>query len=148
MRKRQYRLCQTGRTLQIRDSQSALAASIAFDGDDHAVIQAGEQRFSIGRESVLAQTSSSGIYASDDQKLEWKPLSMWHGVYGWTSADGSVAVRFVPLAQEDTREYLITVERPIEDELRVVATGAYLLKMAGTDFVAWSAAAGAVEMRG
>jgi len=27
------------------------------------------------------------------------------------------------------------------------ATGAYLLKMAGTDFVAWSAIVGAVEMR-
>jgi hypothetical protein len=58
--------------------------------------------------------------------LQWNHLSFWHGVYGWTLDDGTVAVRYVPAEHKD--EYLITVERPIDDELPVVATGAHLLK--------------------
>ncbi len=92
----------------------------------------------------MAKTSPSGIYELED-KLQWKPLSLWHGVYGWTFRDGSVAVRFVPAASENSKQFLITVERPISDEIRVIAIGAYLLTLTGTDFVAWSAVASAVK---
>jgi hypothetical protein len=162
MRKHQYRLCQTDRrTFQLLDSRSDLATSVAFDRDDHAVIQTGTERFSIGRAglrsrlltdqdgAIVARASLSGIYhlVMSKPALQWNPLSLWHGVYGWTLIDGTIAVRYVPATSENIREYLITVEKPIENELRVVAMGAFLLKLAGTDFVAWSASAGAGEMR-
>jgi len=104
--------------MQVRDRRRELVATVPLDREDAANMQ-----------------TTSG--------LQWQPISLWHGVYGWTMQDGTVIVRYVPA--DNKCEYLITVERPIEDELRVVATGAYLLKTAGTDFVAWATR---IEMRG
>jgi hypothetical protein len=130
MSKHQYRL-DLG-TLQLRDFRRELIATILTDRDGGTIVQTSSRRFAIG-------TSLSG-----NERMQWNQLSLWHGVFGWTLDDGSVAVRYVP---ESKREYLITVERPIDDELRVIATGAFLLKTTGTDSVAWRADAGAVEMR-
>ena len=83
--------------------------------------------------------------AADGERLEWNQLSLWHGVYGWTLEDGTVAVRYVPAAVAG--EYLITVERPVEHEVRAVATGAYLLKTHVADLATLLSGANAVEMR-
>ena len=142
MRKHQYRLSQIdSRTSQLRDSHGDLLATIVLDREDRALIQTAGSRFTIGRAAVMAHTSLSGIYELED-KLQWKPISLWHGVYGWTLPDGGVAVRFVPAGKGSTH-FLITVERPVGDEIRTIAIGAYLLKLIGTDFVAWSAVAAA-----
>jgi len=145
MRRHQYRLSLVDpHSFQLRDSLGDVLATITLDRDDRAAIHTTAGRFSVSRAAVMAKTSPSGIYELED-KLQWKPLSLWHGVYGWTFRDGSVAVRFVPAASENSKQFLITVERPISDEIRVIAIGAYLLTLTGTDFVAWSAVASAVK---
>ena len=120
MSKHQYRL--DLQTLQLRNFHRELIPTIVPDRDFRAT-----------------------AFTADGARLEWNQISLWHGVYGWTLSDGSVAVRYVP--GDSKGEYLITVERPIEDELRVIAAGANLLRTAATDFAAWSAVAGTVEMR-
>jgi len=140
MRKHQYRVSQFDpRTLHIRDSRGELLATIVLDRNEGALVQTPTSRFSIDRGAIMSHTTLSGIYEYDD-RLQWKPISLWHGVYAWTYPDGAVAVRFVPAGGEAT-QYLITVERPVKNELRLIATGACLLKLTGTDFVAWAAIA-------
>jgi hypothetical protein len=140
MRKHQYRVSQIDPgTLHIRDSHDELVATIILDRDEGAIVQTTSGRFSLDRDAIASHTTLSGIYEYDD-RLQWKPISLWHGVYGWTLRDGAVAVRFVP-GSDDNTQYLITVERPVRNELRLIAIGASLLKLTGTDFVAWAAKA-------
>jgi hypothetical protein len=142
MSKHQYRL--DLRTLQLRDFRQELVATILPDPEGGALIQTPSGRFAMARSLVMSHIKFSGIYETENQKLQWRPLSLWHGVYGWTLAEGPVAIRFVPSALE-SGQYLITVERPIANEIRLIGLGAYLLKLTGTDFVAWTAIASGVN---
>jgi hypothetical protein len=128
------------RTLQIRDFRRELVATILPDPEGGAVVQTPSGRFAMARSLVMSHIKRSGIYETENQVLQWRPLSLWHGTYAWTLAEGPVAIRFVPSARE-SGQYLITVERPIGNEIRLIGLGAYLLKLAGTDFVAWTAIA-------
>ncbi len=138
MSKHQYRL--DLRTLQIRDFRRELVATILPDPEGSAIVQTSNGRFAMARSLVMSHIKFSGIYETENQKLQWRPLSLWHGVYGWTLTEGPVAIRFVPSARE-SGQYLITVERLIANEIRLIGLGAYLLKLTGTDFVAWTAIA-------
>ncbi|HYS55007.1 MAG TPA: hypothetical protein VER58_14715 [Thermoanaerobaculia bacterium] len=144
MRKHQYRVSQIDpRTLHVRDSQGELLATVVPDRNDGAIVHTASSRFSMDRDAIMSHTTLSGIYEYDD-RLQWKPLSLWHRVYGWTFSDGTVAVRFVPSVSGST-QYLVTVERPVKNELRLIAIGACLLQLTGTDFVAWTAIASSVH---
>jgi hypothetical protein len=142
MSKHQYRL--DLRTLQLRDFRRELVATILPDPEGGAIVQTSSGRFAMARSLVMSHIKFSGVYETENQKLQWRPLSLWHGVYGWTLAEGPVAIRFVPSARE-SGQYLITVERPIANEIRLIGLGAYLLKLTGTDFVAWTAIASSVN---
>ena len=61
----------------------------------------------------LIATLREGGGDESGQGLEWKLISLWHGVYGWAYPDGTIAIRYVPAGGDDNSEYLITVERPI-----------------------------------
>ena len=142
MSKHQYRL--DLRTLQLRDFRRELIATVLPDPEGGAIVQTSSGRFAMARSLVMSHIKFSGIYETENQKLQWRPLSLWHGVYGWTLSEGPVAIRFVPSARE-SGQYLITVERPIANEIRLIGLGAYLLKLTGTDFVAWTAIASGVN---
>jgi hypothetical protein len=146
-------------TLEVRDSRDHCAATIAFGAEGNAAIQTVTERFSIGRSglrstvlsdengAVVARGLFSGIYqlVRKTQVLQWRPLSLWHAVYGWALADGTAVIRYVPAARWNTQEYLITVEVPVENELQLIAVGACLLRLAGTDFVARAGVTSAVS---
>jgi hypothetical protein len=142
MSKHQYRL--DLRTLQLRDFRRELIATVLPDPEGGAIVQTSSGRFAMARSLVMSHIKFSGIYETENQKLQWRPLSLWHGVYGWTLSEGPVAIRFVPSARE-SGQYLVTVERPIANEIRLIGLGAYLLKLTGTDFVAWTAIASGVN---
>ncbi len=142
MAQHQYRL--DLRTLQVRDFRRELVATVLPDPEGGAIVQSSSGRFAMARSLVMSHVKSSGIYETENQKLQWRPLSLWHGVYAWTLAEGPVAIRFVPSERESGR-YLITVERPIANEIRLIGLGAYLLKLTGPDFVAWTAIASGVN---
>jgi hypothetical protein len=142
MAKHQYRF--DLHTLQVRDFRRELVATILPDPEGGAIVQTSSGRFAMARSLIMSHIKFSGIYQTENEKLQWRPLSLWHGVYGWTLAEGPVAIRFVPSARE-SGQYLITVERPIANEIRLIGLGAYLLKLIGTDFVAWTAIASGVN---
>ena|ERR1700736_3401325 len=142
MSKPQYRL--DLRSLQLRDFRREIIATVLPDPEGGAIVQTSSGRFAMARSLVMSHIKFSGIYETENQKLQWRPLSLWHGVYGWTLSEGPVAIRFVPSARE-SGQYLITVERPIANEIRLIGLGAYLLKLTGTDFVAWTAIASGVN---
>ena len=84
-----------------------------------------------------------------DSGLSWKALSFWRGAYGWTSADGTSVVRYVPVSPWNTGDAVLTVEQQISDELRLIAIGAFLLKLTRDDVsvvLAVTAAATAISM--
>jgi hypothetical protein len=84
-----------------------------------------------------------------DSGLSWKALSFWRGDYGWTSADGTSAVRYIPVSPWNTGDAVVTVEQQISNELRVLTIGAFLLKLTRDDVaavLAISAAAAATSM--
>jgi len=154
MARRQYRLTQFARRSEIRDSKEHIVASVSHANQSRVVIRATGERFSVARsgnqikengETPIARASFSGVYdlLGQDATLQWKPLSFWHGVFGWSHADGTVVMRYVPAG---CGKYLVIVEQPAFNELRLVALGAYFLKLTGTDFVAWSAVAASINI--
>ena len=50
-----------------------------------------------------------------------------------TSADGTSVVRYVPVSPWKIGDAVVTLEQEISDELRVLAIGAFLLKLTRDD---------------
>jgi hypothetical protein len=153
------------RRFELRGSDASVAATIDFVGRNRAMIETGEENFSLVRSGFLtpllilrddaangrliARGSCSGAYRMLDGGLSWKALSFWHGSYGWTSASGSSLVRYVPVSPWKSGDAVVTVEQEISDELRVLAIGAFLLKLTRDDdsaVLAITAAAAATSM--
>lgn len=161
----EYRLLRIDRRrFELRGPDASVAATIDFVGCNRAMIETREEHFLLLRSGFLtpslilrddaangrliAPGTCSGGYRLLDSGLSWKALSFWRGAYGWTSADGTSVVRYVPVSPWKIGDAVVTVEQEISDELRVLAIGAFLLKLTRDDVsavVAISAAAAAAS---
>jgi len=129
------------------------------------MIEAGKERFSLVRSGFLtpslilrdesangrliARGSCSGAYRMQDGGLSWRALSFRRGTYGWTTSGGSAVIRYAPLSPWNSSDAIVTVEQEIADELRLIAIGAFLLKLTRDDVsvvLAVTAAATAISM--
>lgn len=113
------------------------------------MIETREERFSLVRSGLLtpllilrddsangrliARSSCSGAYRMQDGRLLWKALSFRRGTYGWTTADGTSVIQYVPASPWSSGDAIVTVEHEIADELRLLAIGAFLLKLTRED---------------